>query len=111
MLIFRNAAALTEFRPSPEEMQAELQKWNQWIGGLAAQGKLGNTDALMPVGRVVTGRQNVVTDGPFIEGKEIVGGYAVVSADTIDEAIVLANGCPIYDVDGSVEVRPLVKFA
>ncbi len=110
MLIFHNAATLTEFRPSPEEMQAEMQKWNQWIAGIAAQGKFVGTEALMPFGKLVKANGSVVTDGPYTEGKEIIGGYSIVSAENLDEAIALAHGCPIFDVNGTVEVRPVVNF-
>lgn len=94
-------------RPSPEEMQAEMQRWNDWI---AAQGKFVGSDALMLAGKVVRGSQHVITDGPFTEGKEIIGGYGIVSADSIEEAIELAKGCPIFSVEGAVEVRPVMNF-
>ena len=110
MLIFRNEESQTGFRPSPEEIQAEMEKWNNWLGGLAAQGKMAGAEALLPFGTVVTGAKNVVTDGPFVEGKEIVGGYTIVLADSLDEAVELSKGCPIYDVEGSVEVRQVMKF-
>lgn len=95
---------------SPEEMQAEISKWNHWIGGIAAQGKIVSTDALMPFGKVMTKGGQVVTDGPFTEGKEIVGGYMVVSVANVDEAVELAKGCPIFESDGSLEVRPIAIF-
>ena len=113
MLIFQspNSQALAYQQQSPEEMQAEIQKWNQWIGGIAAQGKLIGTEALMPFGKVMTKNGQVVTDGPFTEGKEIIGGYSLVTAASIDEAVELAQGCPMFDTEGgSVEVRPVVNF-
>lgn len=110
MLIFHGDAAATSIQPSPEEMQAEMQKWNTWIAGIAAQGKFISTDGLMPFGKIVRGPQAVVTDGPFTEGKEIIGGYAVVSASTLDEAIALADGCPTLTYHGAVEVRPIIDF-
>ena len=90
MLIFHNEASQTAMRPSPEEMQAEMQRWNDWI---AAQGKFVGTEALMPFVKVVRGSQNVITDGPFTECKEIIGGYSIVSADSIENATELAKGC------------------
>lgn len=110
MLIFHDNAAATAIQPSPEEMQAEMQKWNVWIAGLAAQGKFIGTEGLMPFGKVVRGQESIVTDGPFTEGKEIIGGYAVVNADTLDEAIGLTAGCPILADNGAVEVRPIINF-
>ncbi|MCU0324045.1 MAG: YciI family protein [Spirosomaceae bacterium] len=95
---------------SPEAIQAEIEKWNQWIGGIAAQGKLISTDALLPTGKVISGSKNVVTDGPFTEGKEIIGGFTLLTADSIEEAIELSKGCPIYETEGRVEVRQVQVF-
>lgn len=112
MLIFRNTPTTeAEFQNlSPEDMQAELDKWGQWIGGIAAQGKMVSTDALDHTGKIVKGSKHVVTDGPFVESKELVSGFLILSAESIDEAIELSKGCPIYEIEGSVEVRPLMNF-
>ena len=114
MLIFHYEAPATAIQPSPDEMQAELQKWNTWIANLAAQDNFVSTEGLVPFGKVVRGPQSVVTDGPFTEGKEIIGGYAIVTAASLDEAIALADGCPVlayYGAYGAVEVRPVINFA
>jgi hypothetical protein len=66
-------------------------------------------DGLKREGRVVNARK-VVSDGPFIEVKEIVGGFSIVGADTLDAAAEFAKGCPIFLRGGSVEVRPLQGF-
>jgi hypothetical protein len=90
---------------SPEK-QEEIQKnWMDWIGGIAAQGKIASNGLhLTPQGSVLkTG--GIVTDGPFVEIREILGGFIVVKADTMDEAITLAHGCPAIDEGGSVEIR------
>jgi hypothetical protein len=94
---------------SPEEMQQHNQKWGEWIGAAMQQGWMVEPgDALTPEGRVV--KAKVVTDGPFVESKEIVGGYSVVQADTVEAAAKLAGGCPGLLVGGSVEVRRLAGF-
>ena len=67
-------------------------------------------DALKPEGRVVNAKK-VVTDGPFLEAKEVVGGYSIVRADTIDAAAEFAKGCPILLTGGTVEVRQLAEIA
>ena len=112
MLIFRNTPTTeAEFQNlSPEDMQAELDKWGQWIGGIAAQGKMVSTDALDHTGKIVKGSKHVVTDGPFVESKELVSGFLILSAESIEEAIELSKGCPIYEIEGSIEVRPLMNF-
>jgi hypothetical protein len=95
---------------SPEDMQAELQKWNNWIAGIAAQGKLIATDALYPTGKIVKGMEHIVTDGPYTEAKEIVSGFMLLKADSIEEAIELSKGCPMYEYDSVVEIRPVQNF-
>jgi hypothetical protein len=95
---------------SPEEMQQILQKWNAWISeGLRKGWMLEAGDALKREGRVVNA-QKVVTDGPFVEAKEIVGGFSIVQAETLDAAAELAKGCPVFLRGGNVEVRPLEGF-
>jgi hypothetical protein len=95
---------------SPEEMQQMLQKWNAWITeGLHRGWMLDAGDGLKKEGRVVNAKR-IVSDGPFIEAKEIVGGFSIIQADTVDAAAELAKGCPIFLRGGSVEVRPLQGF-
>jgi hypothetical protein len=60
---------------------------------------------------VVKGKQKTVTDGPFAETKEIVGGYTVIEARDLEEAVELSKGCPIFDGKGAVEIRPVMKLS
>jgi hypothetical protein len=94
---------------TPDEMQKHMKQWEQWIGEAMQKGWMVSPgDGLLPEGRVVSAK--LVTDGPFVEAKEIVGGYSIVQADSIDEAAKLAKGCPSLSVGGNVEVRPLAEF-
>lgn len=113
MLLFWNTQSDEEtfVQQSPEEMQAELEKWNTWIGGLAARGHLVSTEALLPTGRTLSGKARVVTDGPFSEAKEVIGGYTLITASDLDEAVQLADGCPMFEANGRVEVRPVMVFS
>ncbi len=95
--------------PSPEEMQKMVQTWQDWIGGIAAQDKFVATNALGYQGKTVQGN-GVITDGPYAELKEIVGGYIVVKAENIDEAVKLSEGCPTLAMGGKVEVRDVMVF-
>jgi hypothetical protein len=96
---------------TPDEIQANMQKWGDWIRGALQQGWMVNPgDALTPEGRVVNAKK-VVTDGPFVESKECVGGYSIVKADNIDAAAELAKGCPGLLTGGKVEVRTLAGLA
>src|SRR6188508_651274 len=89
---------------SPEELQNHMQKWVDWMDGLAKQEKYVGAQPLEKSGKKVTGKSKVVTDGPFMEGKEMVGGYLMCKADTYDEASEIAKDCPILEFDdGAVE--------
>lgn len=112
MLLFRNTEVSEDAyqNMSPEEMQADLEKWNAWIGGIAAQGKLLGAEALMQVGKVVSTSKHVISDGPYVESKELVSGYVNLEAESIEEAIEHAKGCPIFNMEGSVEVRQIMVF-
>jgi len=91
---------------SHEEMQALAKKWQDWVTGIAEQGKLvSNGQRLSSEGKVLKAG-GVVTDGPFVEIRERLGGYIVIKADNLDDATTLAHGCPALDVNGSVEIRP-----
>jgi len=106
LLVFRNDYS-KQPKASPEEMQAIMKQWMDWIGGIAAQNKLGSPgNPLAAAGKVVRAN-NVITDGPYTEIKEVLGGYTIVKADTLDEAAGLAKGCPILSFGGNVEVREI----
>jgi hypothetical protein len=88
-------------------MQRSLQKWGTWIQGLAQAGKFKAGEPLERGGKVVAGAKKLVTDGPFVESKEIVGGYLIVSAGSLEEATTMSKGCPVLEEGGSVEVRQI----
>jgi hypothetical protein len=110
LLVFRRDNVNSSVAPSPEEMQAMMKPWQDWMGSLAAQNKLVSSgNRLDSDGRVVK-PDNIVTNGPYVEIKEAIGGYIVVRANSIDEAAELSKGCPILKVGGNVEVRSLVPM-
>lgn len=108
MMIFRNDYD-PSFKPSPEQMQASIKQWQDWIGGIAAQGKFISTNRLGFEGKTLK-PNNIIADGPYAEVKEIVGGYILVKAVTMDEAMKLAEGCPILNIGGHVEVRNVMPM-
>ncbi|RBL90186.1 YciI family protein [Chitinophaga flava] len=106
LFLFRNDNAKLPKR-SPEEMQATTKLWMDWIGSIAAQNKLADRgNRLEPNGKVLR-PGNVVTDGPYTEIKEALGGYTMVKAASMEEAVELASGCPILQLGGNVEVREI----
>jgi hypothetical protein len=112
MLLFRNTPTSEEDYQnlSPADMQAELAKWQNWIGGIAAQGRLIATDALQNSGKLVRQAGQVITDGPYVESKELVSGYLLCTAANMDQAIEDSKGCPIFEMDGTVEVRQIMDY-
>ncbi len=108
MLIFTNNPNMPT--ATPEQMQANMQLWFAWTEKLKAKNLYVSGEALMPGGKMVQGKKAVVTDGPFAESKEIVGGYFIVKANSLEDAAELAKDCPDLPQDGKVVVREVVKF-
>jgi hypothetical protein len=108
MMIFRHTPN-ANVQPTPEQIQANIQLWQDWIGGIAAQSKFVSTNQLGRSGKTLK-PNNIVSDGPYAEVKEILGGYLIVKAGSLDEAMKLAEGCPILLVGGHVEVRDIIKM-
>ncbi|MFN7878137.1 MAG: YciI family protein [Pirellula sp.] len=107
LLIYRDSAEQST-PPSPEEMQEFLAMWGQWFAQCGAAIVDGG-DALAPTGRVLHGA-SVVSDGPYVEGKEILGGYSVVQADNYDAAVEIAKQCPIAKIGGNIEIREFMGY-
>ena len=96
---------------SPEEMQKHLEKWVTWMKELGAKGHIKEQGhPLEGTGNVVRGQQKIVNDGPYAEAKDVVGGYMVIEAKDLAHAAEISKGCPILDVGGSVEIRPIQKL-
>jgi hypothetical protein len=95
---------------SPAQMQQEMQKWRVWMDELGKKGHFKGGEPLDGTGKVVSGKQKVITDGPYAEAKDLVGGYLVVAAENLADAAELAKGCPIFENNGTVEVRPVMKM-
>jgi hypothetical protein len=95
---------------SAEQMQQVMQKWMAWMKDLAAKGHLKDMGhPLEGAGKLVRGTRKAVTDGPYAE-KDIVSGYTLVEAKDLGQAAELSFGCPILEVGGAVEVRPIMKL-
>jgi hypothetical protein len=97
---------------SPEQMQRTMEKWTAWFKELSAKGHIKDIGhPLESAGKVVNGKQKTVTDGPFAEAKDVVGGFTLIEARDLEQAAELSKGCPILEVGGSVEVRPIQKLS
>ena len=96
---------------SPERAQESLAKWRAWIKDMTDKGQLKNVGVPLEwTGTVVGGNKRTVTDGPYAETKEIVGGFSIIEASDLRHAAQIASGCPILDGGGSVEVRPVLPL-
>ncbi len=107
LLVYRDSAQPQE-APSPEEMQQFLAMWGDWFKKFE-NNILDGGDALQPTGRVLQ-PGGVVTDGPYVEAKEMLGGYSVIQADDYDAAVSIARECPIVTVGGAIEIREFAGY-
>lgn len=93
---------------SPEQMQQVADQWMAWFNRLKDQGKAVTGNPLEREGKIVSGKNGrVVSDGPFAESKETIGGYFLLKVDTLDEAVAIAQECPGLPHGIRVEVRPV----
>ena len=112
LYLYRMAdGARQEAMGTPERAQQSMQRWMAWMRDLEANGHLKDRgQPLERTGKVVRGQQKTVTDGPYTEAKDLVGGFTLVEARDIEQAVELSRGCPILEGGGSVEVRPVMKM-
>ena len=96
---------------SPEQIQERMGKWFAWGDKMKKAGILVGGEALHAAGKRVVGKNRLVTDGPAVESKELIGGYYTVKANSMDEVIEIAQDYPDYDLDGTVEIKEVVNFS
>ena len=111
MLIFRHEDGSK--LASPEQLQIWMKQTMDWIGSISAQNKFSGGNGLpFEDARVVRTKnsKSIVTNGPFGEIKETIGGYIVVKANSVEEAVEFAKGSPVLQGEGnSVEVRKIAR--
>ncbi len=104
LLLFRHPQDNPD--PTPEEMEKIFGRWMDWMKGMNAKGVFAGANRLQDTGRLLRGpRGATLTDGPFAESKEVVGGYIIVKADNYAQAVEIARGCPGLDRGATVEIR------
>jgi hypothetical protein len=109
LFLFRGGDAAMA-KMSPEELQQNMGKWIGWIEDLSKKGIFKAGEPLDGKGKVIQGKKQVVTDGPYAESKDLVGGYLIVQAADLAKATEIARGCPIFENNGSVEIREIKQL-
>ena len=112
ILLYRNTnEAYHDAMGTPEKAQQNMVKWRAWMKEMTEKGQLRNVgQPLERTGKVVGGKKRAVTDGPYTETKDVVGGFSIIEAPDLAEAARIASGCPVLEGGGSVEVRPVMQL-
>jgi len=110
ILIFRGGVHHAHNANDSSEGMETMKEWMNWMGSLQQNGKLVAADPFLPTGKQVIGSAKQVADGPYVQVEEQVGGYLIVNASDIDEAVEISKGCPIFKEEGKVEIRPIQKM-
>jgi hypothetical protein len=113
VLLYRSSnEAYREAMGSPERAEQTMARWMAWFKDMREKGQL--KDRGQPLdrssGKVVGPKSKTVTDGPYVESKEVLGGFSIIDAPDLHRAAQIASGCPILDIGGSVEVRPVMQI-
>jgi hypothetical protein len=107
LMLREDGNTFTKF--SPAEMQAIIARYGAWRDELQKNGRYGGGHKLRDAeGRIMrrNGGKVVVTDGPFTEGKEVIGGFFIIEAPSYDAAVAIADSCPHLEF-GTIEVREI----
>jgi hypothetical protein len=108
MLIFHGGISPSE---SPAQLQSNMEKWIAWVEKLRKGNKYLSGEPLLPGGKLISGANGKsVTDGPYTEGKEVVGGYFIVEAANYNEAVTMCNDYPDYQYGGKIQIRQVMKM-
>ena len=109
LLLIRNAGPDVHAHLTPAEREQLTAQWNSWFERLAAAGQVAQANPLGQAGRVVSGPGGSrITDGPYAETTEVVGGYFFLTVADLDAATAIARECPGLPLGMTVEVRPVV---
>ncbi len=95
---------------SPQEFEKMVGEHSEWVEELTEKGIFKGGEGLDPGGKFINNSSRVVTDGPFAEAKEVVGGFYLIEAKDLEEAVKIAHDCPSIKYKGSIEVRPILEY-
>src|SRR5438094_10429885 len=98
-------------KPSPKEMEAMMQRYQTWFAKLGEEGKIKDMGAKLGGESKIVSSGGIITDGPYSEGKEVIGGYMIIRAADLNEAATIAKESPMMDSGGgSLEIRPIAPM-
>lgn len=113
LFVYRTSADAPRGKSSPQEMQAAYVQWKSWMEKFSKE--LIDTHktigGLNPTAKAAVYKAGAVTDGPYMEGKEVLAGFSFIAAESLERALEIAKECPINREPGaSVEIRPLARY-
>ena len=109
LLIFRFKSNFTP--QSQDAVQDNIRHWQEYMGNLGKMGILASGFRPTNEGRTITGTNKKIKDGAYIVNNELISSFIIINAVSIEEASEIAKKCPIFEFDGSVEIRPIMQTA
>jgi hypothetical protein len=110
LLLMRQPYDAAGARPDPAQMQEIMGRFAVWLDGIRANTSVLSTNGLEDRCNVLRGPRGArITDGPYAETKEIIGGYVLITADSFEHAMAIGRECPGHDYGMAVEVRPVIQ--
>lgn len=109
LLVIRETTPEAYEALTPSQKRRALDEWNAWVDMMAARGVVRDGNTLGDEGRLVSGAGGSVTDGPFAEAKELVGGYFLLAETSLEEVTGLARECPLLRFGMTIEIRPIAR--
>lgn len=108
LLLHENSEKLGEL--SPKEVQELADAYMNWANKLAETGHLISGDGLHEKGFLITGKECIIKEGPYLESKELIGGYYLLQGDNLEIIVELAKECPTHYYGGTTEIRPIMEM-
>lgn len=105
LLIFRRDYKTKEAQPGPDQLQESLKHWNTWFDKLKAEDKLVAQPRRFDGAGKILKQDKTVADGPYLEPKDSIGGLLFIKAGSYNDAIKIAEDCPVLELGGNVEIR------
>ena len=94
---------------SEEQLQEDIRQYTQWVEELAKNDHFISGEPLESRGWQLK-KDDIITNGPFIESREAISGYFIIKADSDEQALELAKTCPVFRAGGFLEIRPIMKL-